>query len=65
MKWTDKTSKNCTTFGKLRCGDGFEKDNVLYIKVRANNAFDIINNIWTTFNDDIVVLFRNCEIIFY
>lgn len=65
MKWTDKTSKDCTTFGKLKCGDGFEKDNILYIKVNYNSAFDIIHNSWTLFHDDVKILSRNCEIIFH
>lgn len=65
MKWTDKTSKNYTIFENLAYGDGFEKDNSLYIKVSADSAFDIIHNSWTVFHDETVVLPRDCEIVFY
>lgn len=65
MKWMDYSSKNRMVFGKLKYGDGFEKDSVLYIKVNETSAFDVIHNSWTVFHDDIKVLCRGCEIIFH
>lgn len=65
MKWMDYSSKNYMLFGKLKNGDGFEKNSVLYIKVNEVGAFDVIHNRWAVFHDDIKVLRRDCEIIFH
>lgn len=65
MKWTDNLNVKGILFEDLKCGDGFERGGALYIKVSDNSAFDVINNIWSIFHDDILVLPRDCEIIFH
>lgn len=65
MIWTDEQNKKWTSFEELKYGDGFEKDDFLYIKIKFDEAFDIINNRHCVFNDDDKVLPRDCEIIFH
>ena len=67
MKWTGKSrsNKGYMIFKVLAYDDSFEKDNILYIKINANNAFDVIHKTIKVFHDDVLVLPRDCEIIFY
>ena len=65
MKWTDEQNKRWILFEELKNGNGFEKDDLLYIKTKFDEAFDIINNIDRVFDEDTVVIPRNCEIIFH
>ena len=65
MKWTDKSSKNYMTFEKLSYGDGFKRDNILYIKFSASCAFDVIHDKLIVFHKDTLVLPCDCEIIFH
>lgn len=65
MKWTDKSTIKIALFEDLKVGEGFEKDEILYIKVSDNGAFDVINNRGDFFNSTVEVLRRDCEIIFY
>ena len=65
MKWTDEQNKRWVLFEELKNGDGFEKDDILYIKIKFDEAFDIINNIDRTFDDDDKVILRKCEMIFH
>lgn len=65
MKWTDNSITKGILFKDLKVGEGFEKDEILYIKVSDNCAFDVINNRGDFFNSTVEVLRRDCEIIFY
>lgn len=49
MKWKDN-SKNRIPFKDLNYGEGFEKDEILYIKVGDISAFDVINDKNTLFD---------------
>lgn len=44
MKWTDNSITKDILFKDLKVGEGFETDEILYIKVGDNCAFDVINN---------------------
>lgn len=65
MKWTDNSTIKIALFEDLKVGEGFEKDEILYIKVSDDCAFDVINNRRNFFNSTVEVLRRDCEIIFY
>ena len=65
MKWTDNSITKDILFEDLKVGEGFEKDEILYVKVSDNAAFDIINNRGSFFNPTIEIIPRDCEIIFY
>ena len=65
MKWTDNSIIKRVPFEDLKCGDGFEVDEILYIKVSDNCAFDVINNKGDFFQSDYEITPRDCEIIFY
>lgn len=65
MKWTDKRNKFLKTFSEVQMGEGFEYGNVLYIKVRENFGFDVINNEMDSFGSDDEVYIRDTEIIFH
>lgn len=68
MKWTDNSiTKDILfkDFKDLKVGEGFETDEILYIKVGDNYAFDVINNKGDFFQPTYEVTPRDCEIIFY
>lgn len=67
MKWTGKSrsNKGYMIFKVLAYGNSFERGNILYIKIGANNAFDVIHKTIEVFHDDISVLPRDCEVVFY
>lgn len=65
MKWTDEQNKRGVLFEELKNGDGFEKDDLLYIKIKFDEAFDIVNNIDRIFDEDDKVILRKCEMIFH
>lgn len=65
MKWTDSLIKKDILFKDLKVGEGFEKDEILYVKVSDNGAFDVINNRGGFFNSTVEVTPRDCEIIFH
>lgn len=65
MKWTDNSITKGILFKDLKVGEGFEIDEILYVKVSDDGAFDVINNRGDFFNSTIEVTPRDCEIIFY
>lgn len=68
MKWTDNSiTKDILfkDFKDLKVGEGFETDEILYIKVGDNCAFDVINNKGDFFQPTCEITPRDCEIIFY
>lgn len=65
MKWTDNSIKKDILFKELEIGEGFEKDEILYIKVGDISAFDVINDKNTLFDLSSIVTSRDCEIIFH
>ena len=65
MKWTDNSIKKDVLFKDLKVGEGFEEDEVLYIKVSDNSAFDVINDRGDFFQPDCEITPRDCEIIFH
>lgn len=65
MKWTDNSITKDTLFKDLKVGEGFETDEILYIKISDNCAFDVINDKNITFDSAVEVTPRDCEIIFY
>lgn len=65
MKWTDNSIKKDILFKDLKIGEGFEEDEVLYIKVSDNGAFDVINDRGDFFQSDCEITPRDCEIIFH
>lgn len=65
MKWTDNSITKDILFKDLKVGEGFETDEILYIKVGDNCAFDVINDKNITFDSAVEVTPRDCEIIFY
>lgn len=65
MKWTDSLIIKNVFFKDLKVGEGFEIDEILYIKVSDDGAFDVINNRRDFFNSTMEVLRRDCEIIFH
>ena len=65
MKWTDNSIKKDIPFKDLKYGDGFEEDNILYIKIGDDCAFDVINNKGDFFQSDYEITPRDCEIIFH
>lgn len=65
MKWTDERDEKWISFEDLKNGDGFEKDDLLFIKTKVNEAFNVIHNMYSVFDDDDKVILRECEIIFH
>lgn len=68
MKWTDNSiTKDILfkDFKDLKVGEVFETDEILYIKVGDNCAFDVINNKGAFFQPTYEITPRDCEIIFY
>ena len=65
MKWTDKSITKDILFKDLKVGEGFETDEILYIKVSDNCAFDVINNKGDFFQPTYEITPRDCEIIFH
>lgn len=65
MKWTDEQEEKWVLFEDLKNGDGFEKDGLLFIKTKVDEAFNVILNMYRVFDDDDKVILRKCEIIFH
>lgn len=65
MKWTDNSITKDILFKDLKVGEDFETDEILYIKVGDNCAFDVINNKGDFFQPTYEITPRDCEIIFY
>lgn len=65
MKWTDNSITKNILFKDLKVGEGFETDEILYIKVGDNCAFDVINNKGDFFQPTYKITPRDCKIIFY
>lgn len=65
MKWTDYSITKDILFKDLKVGEGFETDEILYIKVSDNCAFDVINNKGDFFQPTYEITPRDCEIIFH
>lgn len=65
MKWTDNSITKDILFKDLKVGKGFETDEILYIKVSDNCAFDVINNKGDFFQPTYKITPRDCEIIFH
>lgn len=65
MKWTDDSITKDILFKDLKVGEGFETDEILYIKVSDNRAFDVINNKEDFFQSTYEITPRDCEIIFH
>lgn len=65
MKWTDNSITKDILFKDLKVGEGFETDEILYIKVSDNCAFDVINNKGDFFQPIYEITPRDCEIIFH
>lgn len=65
MKWTDNSITKDILFKDLKVGEGFETDEILYIKVSDNCAFDVVNNKGDFFQLTYEITPRDCEIIFY
>lgn len=65
MKWKDNRIGTLTEFEKLKVGDGFECEDILFIKISAEEAFDICNNRIEDFCGVEGIEPRQCEITFY
>ena len=65
MNVVDERLKTMPNFSELKIGEGFEFDNVLFIKVTQEDAFDVLNNHAIFFNDKTRVIRRDVDIIFY
>lgn len=65
MKWIDKQRKTFKTFEKIQIGEGFEYEDVLYIKINIDYGFDVINNTIQEFRYTDKVYNRDIEIVFY
>lgn len=65
MKWKDNSIIKRIPFKDLNYGEGFEKDEILYIKIGDISAFDVINDKDILFDLSSIVTPRDCEIIFH
>lgn len=65
MKWTDYSVTKNIFFKDLKVGEGFEENEILYVKVSDNSAFDVINNRGSFFSLTAEITPRDCEIIFH
>lgn len=65
MKWTDNSTIKSTLFKDLKIGEGFEMDEILYVKVSDASAFDVINDRGEFFYASAEITPRDCEIIFH
>ena len=65
MKFKDDRIGTFTEFEKLKVGDGFEYEDILFIKISAAEAFDVCNNRIEDFCGVDGLEPRQCEITFY
>lgn len=65
MKFKDDRIGALTEFEKLKIGDGFEYEDILFIKISATEAFDVCNNRIEDFCGVSGLELRECEITFY
>lgn len=65
MNVVDERLKVLPNFNELKIGEGFEFNNILFVKVTQEDAFDVLNNRAVFFDDKTRVVRRDVDIIFY
>ena len=63
MKWRNETNSRMMPFKDLPVGEVFEFDEIFFIKTSCKDAFDIINNQQSRFDDFDSILQHDHEIV--